>query len=88
MDFANDSQTPSNTHLTEAESLLREYIRLQSTKWVAKEMPSLLITHPTLSRAFKIQDGVSDNDTKLSFSIKKFLTLQAMNKIAITTFNW
>ena len=71
MDFANDSQTPTNRHLTEAESLLREYIRLQSTKWVAKEMPSLLITHPTLSRAFKIQDGVSDNDTKLSLSIKK-----------------
>ena len=71
MDFANDSQTPSNRHLTEAESLLRVYIRLQSNKWVAKEMPSLLITQPTLSRAFKIQDGVSDNDTKLSLSIKK-----------------
>lgn len=50
-------------------------------------MPSLLITHPTLSRAFKIQDGVSDNATKLSLSIKKSLSLQAMNKIAITSFN-
>ena len=50
-------------------------------------MSSLLITHPTLSRAFKIQDGVSDNDTELSLSIKKSLTLQAMNKIAITSFN-
>lgn len=87
MDFANDSQTPGNRHITEAESLLRVHIRLQSTKRVAKEMPSLLITHPTLSRAFKIQDGVSDNDTELSLSIKKSLTLQAMNKIAITSFN-
>ena len=87
MDFANDSQFPSNRHLIEAESLLRVYIRLQSTKWVAKEMPSLLITHPTLSRAFKIQDGVSDNATKLSLSIKKSLSLQAMNKIVITSFN-
>ena len=87
MDFANDSQTPGNRHITEAETLLRVYIRLQSTKRVAKEMPSLLITHPTLSRAFKIHDGVSDNDTELSLSIKKSLTLQAMNKIAINSFN-
>ena len=50
-------------------------------------MPSLLITHPTLSRAFKIQDGVSDIDRKLSFSIKKTFTLQAMDKIAVTSFN-
>ena len=87
MDFANDSQTPSNRHLTEAERLLRVYIRLQPTKWVAKEMPSVLITHPTLSRAFKIQDGVSDIDRKLSLSIEKSPTLQAINKIVITSFN-
>lgn len=88
MDFANDNQTPSNRHLTESESLLRVYIRLQSTKRVAKEMPSVLITHPTLSRAFKIQDGVSDIDRKLSLSIRKCPALQAINKIAITSFNW
>lgn len=50
-------------------------------------MPSVLITHPTLSRAFKIQDGVSDIDRKLSLSIEKSPTLQAINKIVITSFN-